>query len=148
MEWILFFQKPPGGRIKYITSEMEDPSSMEYEKFLTFLLKNFKCKDYSKLSHGIDSFQTIIALRDGSWEIQPEEPLDSSDQSLARLLEFNENKAVQKNSARKDGQEEDDLLTSLEKRLSNFKMPTGKVFKWNNPFLKKRPINWKFWDQA
>lgn len=141
--WIMFYQKPPGSRIKYITDEMESASSMLYDKFLVFLQTTFKLKRYNELMEAIDSFQTVIAFKEtGDWQIEEQEKPDVSKYSVQDLIKQNKNKSSLAQKKEEDG---GDFFVNLEKKISG-KKPIGRQMKWTNPFLLKKPLNWKFWN--
>ena len=72
-EWILFFQTP-AFRIKFITNELDTPTSLGYHKFVSFLFDNFRIVDTKGLMHELDSFQTVLLNgKTGQWKIEKPE---------------------------------------------------------------------------
>lgn len=126
--WILFFQTPQG-RIKFITSDMDFTTSMDYWKFLSFVQENFKLKNFNELQNKIDSFETILGLEDGEWEVQEKKKFDPSNYTMTDLLELNENQLENSNKkeAPKPLLSQDDWIMELAQKAKNRQL--GKVAK-------------------
>lgn len=137
MKWVMGIQIPKGNRIKYLTSEMEIPSYMEYYKYLEFVQTNCNIKNFNDFKEHIDSFQTVLVLKNGDWEVQPE-IVDKKAHTFTELFEYNE-KTKEKKQAETHGLIEGvDLVAQADRLLKN------KKFKGHNKVIGKREISSNF----
>jgi hypothetical protein len=86
----MLFQTPHD-RVKFQTNELDESTSMPYQKFLEFIYTNYFIRDRQSFTEALDSFKTILI--DGSGEftiISPE--IDLSKYSFDELFKLNEKK--------------------------------------------------------
>lgn len=129
--WILFFQTPHD-RIKYITSELDDPASMPYYRFIKYLFTTFAANDKNELINKIDSFKTILLNGDtGEWKEETEE-VDFSKYGLKDLILYNDKRIKERESdkKKKKGRRLEDQAQNLFMRFWNEKK--SKLFKRTN----------------
>lgn len=97
MIWIIFFQTPYN-RVKYITNELEDETSLLYKEFFDFITTTVKIKDSLKFKEALDTFKTVyLDCITGEWEIKVRQ-IDSKELSFQNLLKLNPIPEVEANS--------------------------------------------------
>jgi len=73
MRYVIFCQTPYN-TVRYMTNDMQDYTSMSYDKFLRMLM-TFPCRDYKDIRDHLDTFHSIVLnLDNGEYEqLKPEE---------------------------------------------------------------------------
>lgn len=118
--WIIFNQTS-SGRVRFLTSEMDTPSSMEYWKFLKFLQETYKARNFPALREHLDSFETLVVLNTGEWEVKlPEEARkDASFFDLVELNKDDKDAVAYYENLDSNKKVEFDLMSMLEAKLKN-----------------------------
>jgi hypothetical protein len=95
-EWILFFQTPKD-RVRFITNEIDSPTSLPYNKFISFVFENFNILNTKKFMDEVDSFQTVFLNgKTGNWEIKSPDR-DTSKYTFDELYQIKKNKEEKNN---------------------------------------------------
>lgn len=109
MKWIMFYQTPYD-RVKYISDESEDTSSLSYAKFLEFLIPILH-KNYLEIKDHLDSFHYIY-LDMETCDFKQIIPQRDHSISFEELYELNKNDAAPK-----------DIVDQSKEYMNN-------IFKW------------------